>query len=65
MPDTTRTYFHVEMTAEGAAFDDRPAEIARLLRDAADAVADGKRSGTLVDYNGNHAGRFWHAKGKV
>lgn len=48
------------MRSEGDAFAEgrAPAEIARILRDLADAIADGAEGAVhLVDVNGNGCGR--------
>lgn len=50
----------LEIDGSGAAFDARPAtELARLLRETADRIADdGDSEGVLRDINGNYVGEW-------
>ena len=52
--------FKLTIETGNAAFDgeDRAAEVARLLRTAADALERGTTGAPLHDYNGNFVGRF-------
>ena len=46
--------FKLTISTDNAAFEGDPGrEIGRILRDVADAVEDGRRSGTCRDANGN------------
>lgn len=39
-------------------------EVARILREIADKIDDGKREGKAIDYNGNSVGEYtFYAKG--
>lgn len=51
--------FTLQIATDNAAFegDDRKTEIARILRDVADRLEQGKFVGRLLDVNGNHVGR--------
>ncbi|GAA3751143.1 hypothetical protein GCM10022379_19530 [Micromonospora maritima] len=50
----------VEIETDNAAFQNGQAaeEAARLLREAADRIADGATIGGLRDHNGNNVGQF-------
>lgn len=50
----------VEIETDNAAFVEAGPEfeVARLLREAADKIADGRREGRLRDCNGGEVGRF-------
>ena len=51
--------FKIEFATDNAAFDDHPQyEVARILRMAADRVADGNTSGQVRDGNGNTVGTW-------
>lgn len=52
--------FHLSIEIDNAAFQDNnaPHEIARILREAADKIADGQTLGKLRDINGNTVGAF-------
>ena len=55
--------FGVALNTSGAAFrtedeELETAEVARLLRQAADRVEQGETAGSLIDYNGNNVGSF-------
>mgnify|MGYP000207783470 CR=1 FL=1 len=48
--------FVIVIDTENAAFEDRDAEVARILRDVADRQDEGRDIGTLRDANGNRTG---------
>lgn len=48
----------VKTHGEALTGDDRPQEMARILRATADKVEDYFTSGTLLDSNGNHVGSW-------
>jgi hypothetical protein len=52
--------FRVKIETGNAAFegDSKGYEIARILRDAADRIEDGQKTGYLYDVNGNRVGEF-------
>lgn len=50
--------FKLDIVCENAAFDPPGPEIARLLKEAAEAVDNGASSGVLRDINGNRVGKF-------
>lgn len=51
--------FKLTIKTDNAAFTDDPdAEVARILRAAADRVENGEMPGALRDINGNTVGRF-------
>jgi hypothetical protein len=52
--------FKIQFETENAAFQDGflQYEIARILRDLADDIANGDRSGKVWDYDGNSIGHF-------
>jgi len=52
--------FRLEFETGNAAFGDQPAiEVARLLRQTADGVAGGFKSGPVADINGNTVGSWY------
>ena len=60
--------FKIEIKTGNAAFTDpytgeysgwdENHEVARILREIADKIDDGKREGKAIDYNGNSVGEF-------
>jgi hypothetical protein len=48
--------FKLEFATDNAAFENEAAEIARILREAANSVERGRTTGRAVDLNGNHVG---------
>lgn len=52
--------FKVKLETGNAAFDgdDKPVEIARILRQIAERVENGQKSGPIHDINGNRVGRY-------
>lgn len=60
--------FKIEIKTGGAAFTDPHTgeesswdecyEVARILRELADAIENGKREGSCIDINGNKVGKF-------
>lgn len=54
--------FEVKIQTGNAAFGEdryeKGAEIARILREVADAVESGSSYGTCIDYNGNRVGTW-------
>lgn len=50
--------FTVKFDTDNSAFDDPRYEVARILRDTARQVEDGKTEGVVRDLNGNTVGTF-------
>jgi hypothetical protein len=50
--------FTVTINTDYAAFEDRNAELARILRRLADRLDEGLEHGRLLDFNGNMVGRW-------
>ena len=58
----TQSRFRLEMECENAAFEDRGAEIARILRRLAkriEDVGDAAAESAILDINGNTVGRWF------
>jgi hypothetical protein len=56
----TDTAFSLTIETRNTAFqgDDKPLEIARILRRTADRITHGQDSGPIADANGNFVGSF-------
>jgi len=52
--------FKLEIEIVGAAFEDNPDELRRIIADVAEAVSHGRTEGKVREYNGNTVGSFWH-----
>lgn len=59
------TNFKLQISSDGSAFDDREAEVARILRKLADNVESGeiplthrRTEGKILDINGRPCGRW-------
>lgn len=50
--------FTLAVTTENAAFEDKPYETARILREVADRIERGHDAGVIWDVNGNRVGEF-------
>ena len=50
--------FELTMNTDNAAFENYRREIARILRETADRIDDGREAGFLIDLNGNVVGEF-------
>ena len=50
--------FRIDIGTGNAAFKDDPGELGRILRDIANRVDRGEKSGKVPDVNGNMVGRF-------
>lgn len=50
--------FTLTLNTDNAAFEDYSAEVARILRTAADRIENGVGAGSLADANGNAVGSF-------
>lgn len=53
--------FTMKFSTANAAFDDKEAEVSRILRDIAECVERGLTNGRVADYNGNVVGK-WELK---
>ena len=54
--------FKLSITTDNAAFSEEEggpnAEVARLLREVADDIENGRECGTIMDINGNNVGKY-------
>lgn len=58
--EMVKTMFKLSFSTDNAAFsgDDRALETARILREIADKLEDGRENGVAMDYNGNRVGEW-------
>lgn len=53
---------HIRINLDNAAFDPRESEIARILRDIAHKVEEGREPDKIMDVNGNTVGEITYTR---